>query len=420
MSAANDFAALGGLYPRVLARTLGVTRSLPDAEDAVQEAIARALEHWPESGAPEKPEAWLVTVAANAHRDRVRRGSREELRADAIESLSEMSPWVRSAIVEREVVRAWKDELLGLLFACCHPSLAEGESAALALATVIGLSNQEIARAFMLAPRSLEQRLTRARKRLREVGEFEHVGPEHASDRMGAVLRVLHLLFNEGYWSSDEEVPIRSELCRLAIGLARSLHDVYPGEPEVAGLLALFQLHEARRPARLDAEGEPVPLPEQDRSRWDRAAIDCASALLVQALEKGAPGPFQIEASISAVHSRAEAPEDTDWSEIAALYAMLERFRPISVVRVNRAFAVGQALSASAGLALLEDDDGIAGPRDAYFDLVRAVLLTDSGQIDEARRHFAKARARARNPHERRQIERRVQQLDEVIQQAGS
>jgi RNA polymerase sigma-70 factor, ECF subfamily len=413
---AIDFGALRGLYPRVLSRTLGMTRSLPDAEDAVQDALARALEKWPVVGEPESPEAWLVTVAANAYRDRVRRGGREESHGDAIESLAQMSPWVRSAIVEREIVPGWKDELLGLLFACCHPLLREGESAALALATIIGLSTPEVARAFVVAPRSMEQRLARARTRLREAGELEFVGPKDSTERVGAVLRVLHLVFNEGYWSSDDEEPIRAELCRLAIGLARSLQSVFPDDPEVAGLLSLFMFHESRHAARTNSEGEPVALPDQERELWDRGAIERASVLLEEALSMGRPGPFQIDASISAVHCRARCAEETQWQEIAALYGMLEAFRPTPAVRVNRAFAVGRSEGPSAGLALLGEDADIAVRRDSYVHLVRATLLEELGDCDEALTELEQAQGKARNQHERKEIGERIQRLERSAQ----
>jgi RNA polymerase sigma factor (sigma-70 family) len=228
LSPAAHGEVLRSLYPRVLAKTLGLTRSLPEAEDAVHDAIERALKSWPESGTPDSPEAWLMTVAGNSFRDRLRRGRREELQEDALEVLAQMSPWVRIAVAEPEIARGWKDELLRLLFACCHPALDEGESAALALATVVGLSTSEIAAAFIAAPRSMEQRLTRARQRLRERGDYEGSAPDQSHDRVAAVLRAIHLLFNEGYWSTHDDAPIRAELCRLAIGLARSLLEAFP------------------------------------------------------------------------------------------------------------------------------------------------------------------------------------------------
>jgi RNA polymerase sigma-70 factor, ECF subfamily len=399
------------VYPRVVAKTLALTRSLPDAEDAVQDAIERALQSWPNDGSPDSAEAWLVTVASNCHRDRMRRSLREERHADAVAALAEMSPWVRIALGEPEIARGWKDDLLRLLFACCHPALERGESAALALATVIGLSVDEIAAAFVVPARTMEQRLTRARKRLRERGDFEGVRPEEARDRLDAVLRVVHLLFNEGYWSSADEAPIRGDLCRLAIGLARSLGDAFPDAPEAVGLLALLLLHDARRAARLSENGEPIALPDQDRLRWDGPAIDAAAALLEGALAVGKPGPFQIEAAISAVHCRARTAAETDWREIAALYALLESHRPTAAVRVNRAFAVSRAFGAAAGLVLL-DEETSEGASYPYAHLVRGTLLEELGRAEEARAELSRAIAVARNAHEAAQIKARLERLE--------
>jgi RNA polymerase sigma-70 factor (ECF subfamily) len=290
LEALSTASELRVLYPRILGKTLAMTRRRADAEDAVQEAIARALEHWPRTGMPDSPEAWLVSVAANCHRDRLRLGRREERHADALAALAEMSPWMQGAITEVEVARGWKDDLLRLLFACCHPSLASGESAALALSTILGLSSAEIATAFVVAPRSMEQRLTRARRRLREQGSYETPPRENVRDRLDSVLAVIHLLFNEGYWSTQDETPIRGDLCRLAIGLGRSLRETFPTEREVIGLVALMTFHEARRAARLDATGSPVPLPEQDRTRWDRQAIAQGRPFSRQRCIRGRPG----------------------------------------------------------------------------------------------------------------------------------
>ncbi len=398
------------LYPRVLAKTLAMTRALPDAEDAVQDALERALTTWPRQRLPESPEAWLVTVAANAYRDRFRRARREELHEDALEALAQMSPYARIAVGDRDVARGWKDELLRLLFASCHPALAPGESAALALVTVVGLSTSEVARAFVVAPRTMEQRLTRARQRLRARGDYVGAVPEASAERVDAVLRTIHLLFNEGYWSGDDAAPIRSDLCRLALGLARSLAEAFPGHPEALGLLALLTLHDARRDARLDAGGSPVPLPEQDRSRWDTDAIQVGLTTLDAALGLQRPGPLQIEAAISAVHCRARSADDTDWNEIAALYGLLETYRPTPAVRVNRAFALAQAETPSAGMALLDASDIDLGAY-PYLHLVRGVLLAELGQLDEAAEALRQASRHARNDHERRQIRDRLEQL---------
>jgi RNA polymerase sigma-70 factor, ECF subfamily len=410
MTGSAHAGAIRRVYPSVLGKMLGFTRSLADAEDAVHDAIERALSSWANAGLPDSPEAWLLTVAQNVYRDRQRRLRRTESHGDAVDVLAQLSPWARIAVAEPEVLRGFKDELLRLLFACCHPALEVGESAALALATVVGLSNDEIARAFVVAPRSMEQRLTRARKRLREKGDVEGTLPERGLERLPAVLRAIHLLFNEGYWSGEDAAPIRADLCRLAIGLACSVVETYRNEPEAAGLLALLWLHDARRDARLDERGNPVPLPDQDRTRWDPGAIARGTALLDRALSTGAPGPFQIEAAIAAVHCRARSAGATEWREIASLYALLEGYRPIPGVRVNRAFALGKALGPAAGLELLgrADIDAAAYP---YVHLVRGALLEDAGDADGAARSLREAACSARNEHERMQIEERIAQL---------
>jgi RNA polymerase sigma-70 factor (ECF subfamily) len=412
LNQATQAEAIRRVYPSVLGKLLAFTGTLADAEDALHDAVERALSSWATSGLPDSPEAWLITVAQNAHRDRRRRGRRTETHGDAANVLAQLTPWARIAMAEPEVLPGFKDDLLRLLFACCHPALEDGESAALALATVVGLSNDEIARAFVVAPRSMEQRLTRARKRLREKGDVEGTTPERGQERLPAVLRTIHLLFNEGYWSGDDAAPIRADLCRLAIGLARSLLETFPGEAEAAGLLSLLLLHDARRDARLDAHGSPVPLPEQDRSRWDHDAIRDASALLERTLTMGTPGPLQIEAAIAATHCSAVSAEKTDWSEIATLYALLEGLRPVPAVRVNRAFAQGKASGAAHGLELLEraDIDVTSYP---YVHLVRGALLADAGQGEAAAVSLTLAAQHARNEHERRQIEARIARLKE-------
>jgi RNA polymerase sigma-70 factor (ECF subfamily) len=409
---------LRALYPRVLGKTIAVAGRLADAEDAVQDAVERAIASWPRTGRPESTEAWLVRVAANCIHDRRRRARREERHESALMRLAEMSPWVQGAIAEVEIARGWKDDLLRLLFACCHPSLETGESAALALATILGLSSPEIALAFGVTPRSMDQRLTRARRRLRAVGREDDEAPrvDKAAGRLPAVLAVVYLLFNEGYWSTSEDVPIRGDLCRLALGLGRSLREVFPTEPEVVGLLALMILHEARRAGRLDSRGVPVPLPEQGRTRWDHDAIAEGAALAEAALRLGKPGPLQIEAAISAVHSRAPSASDTDWSQIAELYACLERMRPGPSVRVNRAFAVARAHGPREGLALLDAaDGGVAARSYAYAHLVRGALLEELGHYPAAARQLELAASRARNPHEERQIRARIERLRERV-----
>jgi RNA polymerase sigma-70 factor (ECF subfamily) len=257
----------------------------------------------------------------------------------------------------------------------------------------------------------MEQRLTRARTRLREQGECEQPRAEQALDRLGAVLTTLHLLFNEGYRSNDDGAPIRGDLCLLAIGLARSLREALPEQPEVGGLLALFLLHEARRPARLDSDGVPAPLPDQDRTRWDRVLIEEGTAELERSLSAAQPEPFQTEAAISAIHCRALTAAETDWKEIAALYALLERMRPTLAVRINRAFALSRVDGPSAGLALLDSTPELATDGHPYSHLVRGVLLDELGQRSAAVAALDRAKREARNAAEAAQIEQRLRRL---------
>lgn len=348
-----------------------------------------------------------------AGRDERRRRGRVAARVSqsARQHEAQMSPWMRVAVGEPEVVRGWKDDLLRLLFACCHPALECGESGALALSTIIGLSASEVAAAFVVAPRTMEQRLTRARQRLRERGDGEGAAPEASHDRLDAVLQTIALLFNEGYWSTAEDNRIRTELCRLAVGLGHSLLDVFPNEPEAAGLLALMKLHDARRSARFDPNGATLPLPEQDRTRWDHEAIASATRMLEAALAAARPGPFQIEAAISAVHCRASSAASTDWDEIAALYTVLETYRPTPAVRVNRAFAVGRSQGPGPGLALLETSGEPDVRGYPYVHIVLGALLEELGCHAEAREALLLAHQHARNAAERVHIESRLAAL---------
>jgi len=254
----------------------------------------------------------------------------------------------------------------------------------------------------------MEQRLTRARQRLRDQAEYDDATLADKA-RVPAVLTTLHLLFNEGYWSSGSDAPIRADLCRLALGLCRSLHEALPEESEAAGLMALMMLHEARRGGRLDEHDDPVPLPEQDRTRWDHSAIAAATKLLEDTLASGAPGPFQVEAAISVVHTRATSADATDWQQIAALYALLENLRPTPAVRVNRAYAVSRALGPLAGLALLDDSALIDANAYPYVHLVRGTLLAELNRTDEARAALTLAGRDARNAAERNQILRQLE-----------
>ncbi len=395
-------------YPKVLARTLAFTRHLPEAEDAVQQAMVRALSTWPQRGIPEVPEAWLLTVATNFYRDKLRKRKWESPDQDALEILAQMSPWARMALGEREVESGWKDDLLRLVFACCHPSLKAGQSAALCLSTVVGLSTKEVAMAFSVQPRTMEQRLVRAREQLRQQGNPDGAPPQHSLDRLQAGLRVVHLLFNEGYWSTRDDSPIRSELCRLAVGLSHSLALTFPNEPEALALLALLMLHDARREARLDSTGTPIPLPDQDRDLWDHQSIEDAENWLERALRLNRVGPFQVEAAIAALHCQARLSSDTDWTQIAHLYERLEELRPTPAVRVNRAFALAQAQGPRAGLELLDHPEPPKGSESPYVHVVRGALLVDAGMSEQARASYLEAQKVARNEAERQAIARRI------------
>jgi RNA polymerase sigma-70 factor, ECF subfamily len=405
-------ARLRRAYPPVLARLVRVTRDLAEAEDAVQEAMAKALVAWPGRELPASPEAWLARVAVNAHRDRQRKRRGEARHGPALEALAARCPWSGALALAPDAWR-WPDDALRLVFTCCDPVLGPDERAALALSAVAGLSTDELARAFFVGRDAMERRLGRARERLRERrGRYEVPAPAEAPERLKAVLATVHLVFNEGYWASGEGPPIRRELVGLSLGLARALEVLLPREPEVEGLLALLLLHAARLPAREGHDGRPRTLEEQDRSRWDAATIDEATALLREALERGRPGPYQIEAAIAAVHCSAACAEETDWLQIATLYEALERHRPGPVVRVNRAFAVGRALGAAEGLALLAPAlEHPALAHYSYAHLAHGALLAETGAARQAIAALERARDLAANGAERDQIERRIEAL---------
>ncbi len=407
-------AVLRAAYPRALARVLGMVGDLQVAEDALHDAIERALSTWPSRGIPQAPEAWLVTVARNRNTDRIRKRASHERHAPALTRLEEHGSW-SPTLVEPEALlgQGWGDDLLRMIFTCCDPVLGTDERIALTLATVAGLSTVELSRAFLVEPRTMEQRLTRAKRRLRQRrGTYAPIGPEVAPERLGAVLTVIHLVFNEGYWGGRDDAPIRRDLCRLAVGLARSLQGLLPERPEVDGLLALLLIHQARMPARLDAQGHPVPLPEQDRSLWDRERAAEGSMLLQAALARGRPGPFQLEAAIAAVHTAAATAERTDWSQIAELYGLLAEHRPTAVVRIHWAFAVGRAHGAERGLAQLREEDLEVLDRYPYAHLVVGTLLEEAGRVDEAIFALRRAVELARNAAEAAQIRRRLERLE--------
>jgi RNA polymerase sigma-70 factor, ECF subfamily len=317
------------------------------AEDAVQDACAAALDHWPEAGVPSDPRAWLVSVARHKALDRIRREARRPDKERA--AMRDLGP------PDLPPAAGTGDDELGLIFMCCHPALDPEVRVALTLRSVCGLTTAEIARAFLVPEPTMAKRLVRAKHKIRGAGIPLRVpGPDELEDRLAAVLRVVYLVFTEGHMASGGERLIREELCDTAIRLARALAGLLPGEAEVTGLLALLLLTDARRPARTDAHGHLVVLEEQDRSRWDRSLIAEGEALVTEALRQGRPGPYQLHAAIAACHSTAASAADTDWRQIAALYGELLRYEPSPVIEANRAVAVAMAEGPAAGLVILD------------------------------------------------------------------
>lgn len=384
--------------PRAVAALLRYFRDLDTAEEGFQEASLRALRHWPEQGPPDDPLAWLILVGRNAALDELRRRDRHDPLPEADDGDADMA--LDPDLAEQLDQSHYRDDVLRLLFVCCHPALPLAQQIALALRIVSGLSVAEIARAFLVGERAMEQRITRAKQRVAAAGlPFDAPGARERGERLAAVGAVVYLLFNEGYAASGGTAHVRVALCEEAIRLARLLCDLFPDQPETAGLCALLLLQHARADARLDAGGMVVLLEDQDRTRWHRAAIDEGLALLDTALRQRRIGPYQLQAAIAATHARAARAADTDWAEIDRLYAGLEKLQPSPVVTLNRAVAVAKVRGPGVALAMV---DALAEPLSAYFHFhgLRGGLLTQLGRADEARRAFADALALARTAAE--------------------
>jgi RNA polymerase sigma-70 factor (ECF subfamily) len=384
-------------------------RDLDLAEEAFQEACLRALARWPVNGPPRDPASWLIFVGRNAALDAVRRRGRErELPPE--EALSDLDDR-EAALAEQLDDAHYRDDILRLLFICCHPDLPATQQIALALRIVSGLSVAQIARAFLVGESAMEQRITRAKNRVAGADvPFEPPGAADRAERVVAVATVIYLMFNEGYSATGGTSHVRASLCEEAIRLARLLLRLFPGEPEILGLTALLLLQHARSRARLDADGAIVLLEDQDRRLWDPELIAEGLALLDKAVRHRRPGHYQVQAAIAAIHARAPRAEDTDWAEIEILYATLERLQPSPVVTLNRAVAVAKVRGPRAALDLIEPlATELAGY--FYFFGLRGALLLKLGQDDEARVAFDRALALAHSPAEAAHIRMQIDRL---------
>jgi RNA polymerase sigma factor (sigma-70 family) len=398
------------LAPQVLGAVVRRYGHFDAAEDATQEALLAAAMQWPKEGIPGNPRGWLITVASRRLTDLLRHEQARRRREDTVAGWVLPGQWLAPA-ADQPVAES--DDTLILLFMCCHPALSQASQIALTLRAVGGLAAAEIARAFLVPEGTMTRRISRAKQHIRDSGvPFRLPQGDERSARLGAVLHVLYLIFNEGYTSTSGPALQRAELSAEAIRLARLAYRLLPGDGEVTGLLALMLLTDARRPARAGPDGELIPMAEQDRSRWDAAQITEGVALITGALPRGPVGPYQLQAAIAAVHDEAASAEMTDWPQIVALYELLLRTSASPVIALNHAVAVAMASGPQAGLDLLgglQADERIAG--DHRFHAVRAHLLEMSGEPAAARDSYLAAARQASNLQQRRYLNARAARL---------
>lgn len=398
---------------RILASLIRISYSFDLAEEAVQEAFAAAVISWPAKGVPDNPAAWITATAQRrlidyVRRERTRRTKEEQL---LYESESRSSPPMEEAM---NLAGEGEDDRLRLIFTCCHPALNREAQVALTLRTLGGLTTPEIAHAFLLPEPTLAQRLVRAKRKIQQARiPYEVPGPECLPERLASVRAVLYLIFNEGYSASYGDSLIRHELCAEAIRLARTLNDLIADSPENMGLLALMMLHHSRRDARCDGQGELITLEEQDRSRWKHDEIAEGVQLLLRALGRRSPGPYQLQAAIAAVHAEARSECETDWKQIAALYAVLGRIQPSPVVFLNQAVAVAMSAGWERGLAMINSLEDQLGSYH-LFHAARADLLRRMGRFSEALESYRRALPLTANAVEQRYLSRRISELNSI------
>lgn len=402
------------LAPQVLGALVRRYGHFDLCEDAVQEALLEAAIQWPIQGQPERPHGWLITVASRRLTDHLRSEQARRRREERVAALTPPGTAIASpGSTDNSNEESEQDDTLTLLFLCCHPALSPPSQIALTLRAVGGLSTAEIARAFLVPEATLAQRISRAKQRIKTSGIPFRLPPQpERIARLRAVLHVLYLIFNEGYIATTGPDLQRGELTREAIRLARALHQLLPDDGEVAGLLALMLLTDARRMARVRADGALIPLAEQERHRWNRDDIREGSALIARTLTRATLGPYQIQAAIAAVHDEAVSAEETDWPQILALYRLLERLAPGPMVALNRAVALAMACGPEAGLAVLDELDADERLRDHHrLAAVRAHLLERVGDLAGARASYLRAARRTTSIPEQRYLEFRAAQL---------